>query len=301
MAVGEPVVMASTAKRWNEKLLGRILISYQPLLVSSSSSHHFLKLSPCNPSSLFSLWPRNSSILLSQGLHPRGRCNIVRGPRRRLLPADGPLPTPAARTLALLARTFARRPCAPTGRHVAPGKRLHRLLILRSTTSTALPGRLRVLLVVLLATLSLSCFQVCETAGLGMDITDLLVALRVEIRQLLARGCSHRLLEVARHATPSLRRSVCDAVIGIQALGLIGSLVFLVECHQRVGEAGADAVLVVELDGALEGIVGDDVAVSEVLGDDAGAGLVFLGNVVGVGAGIVVGCGGATEVVEVGG
>ncbi len=60
-------------------------------------------------------------------------------------------------------------------------------------------------------------------------------------------------------------------------------------------------MLVVELDGALEGIVGDDVTVSEVLGDDAGAGLVFLGNVVGVNAGGVVGRGSAAEVVEVGG
>lgn len=60
-------------------------------------------------------------------------------------------------------------------------------------------------------------------------------------------------------------------------------------------------MFVVELDGALEGIVGDGVTVSEVLGDDAGAGLVFLGNVVGVSAGGVVGRGSAAEVVEVGG
>lgn len=60
-------------------------------------------------------------------------------------------------------------------------------------------------------------------------------------------------------------------------------------------------MLVVELDGALEGIVGDDVAVSEVLGDDAGAGFVLLGNVVGVCAGGVIGRSGAAEIVEVGG
>lgn len=212
---------------------------------------------------------QSSSKLLSQGLHPRGRCNIVCGPRRSLLPADGPLPAPAARTLAILARTFARRACAPTGRHFAPGKLLHRLLILRSTTSTALPGRLCVLLVILLAALSLSSFQVCKTTGLGMDIADLLVALRVESRQLLACGCSHRLLEVARHATPSLCCFGCETVIGIQALSLVSSLVFLIKGHQRVGEAGADAVFVIELNGTLEGIVRDGVTMSEVLGDDA--------------------------------
>lgn len=50
-------------------------------------------------------------------------------------------------------------------------------------------------------------------------------------------------------------------------------------------------MLVVEGNGALDGVVADGVAVSEVFGDNPGAGLVFLGEVVGVGGGVVAGCG----------
>lgn len=47
-----------------------------------------------------------------------------------------------------------------------------------------------------------------------------------------------------------------------------------------MGEAVGDAVLVVQLDCALNGVVADGVAVGEVLGDDAGARLVFLRDVI---------------------
>lgn len=39
-------------------------------------------------------------------------------------------------------------------------------------------------------------------------------------------------------------------------------------------------MLVVERNGALNGVVADGVAVCEILGDDAGAGLVFLRDVI---------------------
>ena len=48
-------------------------------------------------------------------------------------------------------------------------------------------------------------------------------------------------------------------------------------------------MLAVERDGSLQGRVADDVAVREVLGYNAGAGFVFLGDVVVVAGGIVVG------------
>lgn len=57
-------------------------------------------------------------------------------------------------------------------------------------------------------------------------------------------------------------------------------MVLLVEVLEGIGEAGGDAVFVVEGDGFLDGAVGEHVAVREVLGYDAGAGLVFLGDLV---------------------
>ena len=62
-------------------------------------------------------------------------------------------------------------------------------------------------------------------------------------------------------------------------------MVFLVEVLEGGGEAGGDAVFIVEGDGFLDGAVGEHVAVREVLGYDAGAGLVFLGDVVVIGGG----------------
>ena len=52
----------------------------------------------------------------------------------------------------------------------------------------------------------------------------------------------------------------------------------LVELFERVEEARRDAVLLVEGDGFLERGLGDEVAVRENLGEDARAGLFFLGE-----------------------
>ena len=48
---------------------------------------------------------------------------------------------------------------------------------------------------------------------------------------------------------------------------------------QGAGEARRVAVLLVVLDGGFDGFVGDAVALREVFGEDAGARLVFLGDV----------------------
>lgn len=91
-----------------------------------------------------------------------------------------------------------------------------------------------------------------------MDIPHLLVALRVESRQLLTRGRAERFFEIRRHAPPSracfLAQPVAsveafglfaDAVAGVEAFGFVARLVFGVELAEGVGEARADAVLVI--------------------------------------------------------
>lgn len=60
-------------------------------------------------------------------------------------------------------------------------------------------------------------------------------------------------------------------------------------------------MFLVELDGALDSGVGEDVAVREVLGHDTGAGFVFLGYLVVGGGGVASGVGGGGELGEGGG
>lgn len=73
-----------------------------------------------------------------------------------------------------------------------------------------------------------------------------------------------------------------DTVGLVRRLGLLGGLVLVVEVLERGQEAAGDTVLVVKVERALRSLVADNVAVGEVLGDDTGAGLLLLGNLVAV-------------------
>lgn len=135
-----------------------------------------------------------------------------------------------------------------------------------------------------------------------MDVADLLVRLRVKSRDALARRRLEGLFEIARQAAPGLAGLVADLVGLVDAAGAVCSLDLVVEGGEGVGEAVRDAMFVVQRDCALQGGVGDGVAVGEVLGHDAGAGFVFLGEFFGA-AGVVVAVaagGGAGEFGHVG-
>lgn len=62
-------------------------------------------------------------------------------------------------------------------------------------------------------------------------------------------------------------------------------MVAAVELSELVEEAGGYTVLVVQVDSALDGGIADDVAVREILGDDARPGLLLLCDLVGVAVG----------------
>ena len=102
-----------------------------------------------------------------------------------------------------------------------------------------------------------------------MDISNLLVALRVEACEFLTRRRAHCFFKVRIDASPSRGCLVGDAIALVEALGAIARLVLCVELCEGVGEAVGDAVLVVKGDGTLDRGVADHVAVGEVLGDDA--------------------------------
>lgn len=124
--------------------------------------------------------------------------------------------------------------------------------------------------------------HVRQSPRLRVDISHLLIAHGVEAGELLPGGRPHRLLEITVQRLPDRGprrgRFVGDAVAGVETFGFFGRVILFVEVLEGGGEAGGDAVLVVEGDGFLDGAVGEDVAVREVLGYDAGAGLVFLGD-----------------------
>lgn len=135
-----------------------------------------------------------------------------------------------------------------------------------------------------------------------MDITDLLIGLGVKLTQLLAGGVLEGLLEVRVQAAPATESLVGDLIALVDSLGALGSVELLVEVAQSGGKAGGEAVLLVQGDSLLDRVVADHVSVSQVLGDNAGARLVLLGDVVLI---FLLGTGGSSlltgEVVDVGG
>lgn len=122
--------------------------------------------------------------------------------------------------------------------------------------------------------------QLGEAAGLLVDVLDLALAVGVELHQLAAgRGlCS--LLEVRGQVREEAGGALGDAVALVGRLGAVAGVVLAVEAGEGVEEAGRDAMLLVEVDGLFEAGVGDYVAMGKVLGQDAGAGLVLLGDLV---------------------
>lgn len=135
-----------------------------------------------------------------------------------------------------------------------------------------------------------------------MDITDLLIGLCVKLTQLAAGGVLESLLEVRVQTAPASESLVGDLVALVDALGALGGVVLLVEVAQGGGEPRGEAMLLVQGDGLLDGIVTHHVPVRQILGDNAGPRLVFLGDVVLV---FLLGAGGggllAGELVDVGG
>lgn len=103
--------------------------------------------------------------------------------------------------------------------------------------------------------------QVGQVARLVVDVEHLLLALLVEPTQLLARGCAVLLVKVGRERVPCRVHLGGDGVLGVGGLGLLRRLVLGVEVLEGVGEAVGDAVLLVEGQGALDYVVGNDVAV----------------------------------------
>lgn len=135
--------------------------------------------------------------------------------------------------------------------------------------------------------ISLLGLEVCQSPGFGVDVLDLLAAVGVELNDLLASGSVGGLLEVRAEAGEERVGTLGDAVGLVGGLRTVGSVELAVEALEGVQEAAGDTVLGVKLDGALEGGIANDVAVGEVLGEDAGTRLLLLGDLIGVALGVL--------------
>ncbi|KAH9828131.1 hypothetical protein Tdes44962_MAKER09459 [Teratosphaeria destructans] len=115
--------------------------------------------------------------------------------------------------------------------------------------------------------------------GFIVNVEDLLLALCVKVAKLLTGRSVGRLLEVRAETAPCVVGLSRNAVLLVDGLGTLGGLVLAVEVLQRLGETAADTMLLVSLDGTLYDLITQDVAMSQVFGDDTGAWLLFLRDV----------------------
>ena len=243
------IIPKTTLKTPGELQRRMIKSSKQPLIplctlqgksLSKRLIHHSGNLSI---SRLFSQWC-NTSILR----------HFVCWACCRFLACESTLRTPAARTFAFAAGADTSVTSTFASRLVRARYGFHSLLIGFLAASV-----LR----------ALAALDIRQTSCFGVDILHLLVALRVEGRQLLPRRCVHRLLEIAAQPRPSPSRFLADPIVSVDALGLVRGLVLGIEICEGGGEAIGDAVFVVEGNGALNGVVADAVAMGEILGYDA--------------------------------
>lgn len=113
-----------------------------------------------------------------------------------------------------------------------------------------------------------------------MAYHDGLVALVVERTHLLPSRRVRGLVIVAVKAVPHDTAFLSEPKLVVDSLRLLASLSLGVEVLQSLHELGAVSVLLIRGECRLDSLVGDDVAVGEVLGDDACAGLLLLLDVV---------------------
>lgn len=136
--------------------------------------------------------------------------------------------------------------------------------------------------------------EISKATSLSVHLLDLSAALSVELSNLLAGGCVGGLLKVRAEAEPEAVGALGDTIALIGGLGSVGSVVLLVETLEGREEAVGDVVSGIEVEGTLDGGVAYDITVGKVLGQDAGAGLLLLGDLIGVAVSVL---GGLVDIV----
>ena len=126
----------------------------------------------------------------------------------------------------------------------------------------------------------LARFEICQSSSLVVDVSDLSVALNVEFSDLLTSRSTEGFLEVRGEATPSTCGLVAHSVLGVHGPGRVGSLIFRIEAVQGARKSLTDTVLLIQRNGLLDDLIGHDIAMGKVFGNNSRSWLVFLVKVI---------------------
>jgi len=141
---------------------------------------------------------------------------------------------------------------------------------------------LSVLASTLASAVCLLLLQLCQASRLVVDVQNLLLGLGVEVDKLLASWGTSSLLVVGSQAREEGAGLLGNTVGLVDRLGLVGGMVLLIKVVESGKEAAGNSVLAVKLNGTLDSLVANDVAVSKVFSDDTAAGLLLLCDLVAV-------------------
>jgi len=115
-----------------------------------------------------------------------------------------------------------------------------------------------------------------------VDVLDLTCGLGVEVDEFLTAWSSGSLLVIGVQTSEERVNSGSDAVRLINSLGLVSGGVFLIQAIKSGQESAGDAVLLVEINGTLDGSVANNVTVGKVLSDNTAAGFFLLSDLIAI-------------------
>jgi hypothetical protein len=139
------------------------------------------------------------------------------------------------------------------------------------------------------ASTMLLLLEISKATSLSVNLLDLSAALSVELSDLLAGGCVGGLLKVRAEAEPEAVGALGDTIALIGGLGSVGSVVLLVETLEGREEAVGNIVSGIEVESTLDGGITYDITVGEILSQNTGAGLLLLGDLIGVSVSVLSG------------
>lgn len=115
-----------------------------------------------------------------------------------------------------------------------------------------------------------------------MNILDLSGRLGIEVDELLASWGICGFLVVGGQSSKEGVGPSSHSIGVVDRSSLVGGMVFRVDVGQSLNKAVGYSVLLIELDGTLDGLVANNITVGKIFGDNAAAWFLFLGDLVAV-------------------
>jgi hypothetical protein len=120
-----------------------------------------------------------------------------------------------------------------------------------------------------------------------VDILDLAGGQGVEVNELLSGWRASGLLIVRGQSREKRVGFLGDTIGLVNGAGLVCGMVFIVEALNGRDEAGGDTMLLVEINGTLDCLVTENIAVGKVFCDNAASWFLLLGNLVTIALGVL--------------